>query len=111
MLAVLDPHRYLLAPMYQQEVGTPNVSLYPKLCQRRGLHVQVKAVRPIPALALTPLIVELKLVKDSHLVAQFDGSCHIRESIGGAGGVIWSPGPVPVILDTMACWLFRSGHV
>ena len=86
--------------MYQQTMGIPNVALWPKMCHCGNLHLKVTAVRPIPA--RTPLIVELKPVKDMHLVAQFDGSCHVQEGIGGAGGVIWSPGPVPIILDTIA---------
>ena len=100
VIATLDAQHYLLAPMYQQTMGTPNVALWPKMCHCGNLHLKVTAVRPIPA--RTPLIVELKPVKDTHLVAQFDGSCHVQEGIGGAGGVIWSPGPVPIILDTIA---------
>ena len=99
VLATLDAQHYLLAPMYQT-LGVPNVALWPKMCHCGNLHLKVTALRPIPA--STPLIVELKPVKDTHLVAQFDGSCHVQESIGGAGGIAWSPGPVPVILDTIA---------
>ena len=100
VLATLDAQHYLLAPMYQQTLGVPNVALWPKMCHCGNLHLKVTALRPIPA--GTPLIVELKPVKDTHLVAQFDGSCHVQEGIGGAGGLVWSPGPVPVILETIA---------
>ena len=100
VLATLDAQHYLLAPMYQQTLGVPNVALWPKMCHCGNLHLKVTALRPIPA--GTPLIVELKPVKDTHLVAQFDGSCHVQEGIGGAGGIVWSPGPVPVILETIA---------
>ena len=93
VLATLDAQHY-------QTLGVPNVALWPKMCHCGNLHLKVTALRPIPA--STPLIVELKPVKDTHLVAQFDGSCHVQENIGGAGGIVWSPGPVPVILDTIA---------
>ena len=46
VIATLD---YLLAPMYQQTAGTPNVILCPKMCHCGGLHLRVTAVRPIPA--------------------------------------------------------------
>ena len=72
VIATLDAQHYLLAPMYQQTMGIPNVALWPKMCHCGNLHLKVTAVRPIPA--RTPLIVELKPVKDTYLVAQFDGS-------------------------------------
>ena len=99
-LATLDQHHYLLAPMFRQIEGTPNVALIPKLCHCGKLHLQVISVRPI--FSGTSLIVELLPHKATHLVAQFDSSCYVKEQIGGAVGVIWAPGPIPRVLDTIA---------
>ena len=44
VIATLDAQHYLLAPMYQQTMGIPNVALWPKMCHCGNLHLKVTAV-------------------------------------------------------------------